>query len=198
MKVRPIQITISVAALIIAGIHIIKPDLKIDAITLVLIAFAIIPWLAPLIKSIEFPGGWKIEYQDLERTRQKADKVGLLSEILSDEDSKKYSFQVITQDDPNLALAGLRIEIEKRLKKLAELNNIGTKMQGMARVLDMLSKKQLINLQEKSVISDMIGLLNAAVHGARVDKHAAEWAIDIGPRILKSLDDRLESSGIDQ
>jgi len=191
MKVRSLQIVISATALLIAIIHIIKPDLKIDAITLVLIGFAIIPWLAPLIKSIELPGGWKIEYQDLERTRQKVDKVGLLSETLSDEDSKKYSFQIIAQDDPNLALAGLRIEIEKRLKRLAEQNNIGTRMQGMARVLDMLSKKGLITFQEKSVISDMIVQLNSAVHGAKVDEHAAEWAIDIGPRILKSLDDRL-------
>lgn len=191
MKGRILKLVISVAALLIALIHILKPNLKIDAITLVLIGFAIIPWLAPLLKSIELPGGWKIEYQDLEWTRQKADKAGLLSESLSDEERKEYSFQIIAQDDPNLALAGLRIEIEKRLKKLAEQNNVDTKMQSMARILDVLSKKQLITSQEKSVISDMIGLLNSAVHGAIVDEHAAEWAINIGPRFLKSFDDRL-------
>jgi len=35
-----------------------------------------------------------------------------------------------------------------------------------------------------------------AVHGAVVDPSAAEWALDIGPRILKALDERVVSADI--
>ena len=95
------------------------------------------------------------------------------------------------QSDPNLALAGLRIEIEKRLKQLAEKNNIGTSMQGVGRLLQMLSDKELIGYEEKSVLLDMIGMLNSAVHGARIDRKSYAWAMEYGPRILKTLDIRL-------
>jgi hypothetical protein len=36
----------------------------------------------------------------------------------------------------------------------------------------------------------MVGMLNSAVHGATVDISASDWAIEIGPRLLKSLDDK--------
>ena len=47
---------------------------------------------------------------------------------------------------------------------------------------------------ERSVLADMVGLLNNAVHGAKVDHRAASWAIDVGPRLLKALDERIAGS----
>jgi hypothetical protein len=41
------------------------PDLKIDAITITLLFIALVPWLSPLFKSLEFPGGWKIEFKEM-------------------------------------------------------------------------------------------------------------------------------------
>jgi len=45
----------------------------------------------------------------------------------------------------------------------------------------------------RTVLSDMIGLLNAAVHGAEVDSKAADWAMEVGPRLLKALDERISA-----
>lgn len=55
---------VTLIALVLAFTHAWLPDLSIDHITLVLLAFAIIPWLSPLIKSFEAPGGWKIVLQE--------------------------------------------------------------------------------------------------------------------------------------
>jgi hypothetical protein len=41
-------------------------------------------------------------------------------------------------------------------------------------------------------LNDMTGLLNSAVHGAAVDPSAAGWAVEVGPRILKSLEQLLD------
>jgi len=38
---------------------------------------------------------------------------------------------------------------------------------------------------------DLVGLLNNAVHGAKVDHRAATWAIETGPRLLRALDQKL-------
>jgi hypothetical protein len=61
-----LALAISVAALLIAAVHLVWPGLEIDAVTLVLLAIAAVPWLAPIFKSIELPGGWKFEYQQIQ------------------------------------------------------------------------------------------------------------------------------------
>lgn len=186
-----VKIFISSVALAGIVIHAVLPEYKIDIITLGLFVLALAPWLSHLLDSFELPGGWKLKFKALEETGKRAEKVGLLSNDISKSEKDKYSFQIIGESDPNLALAGLRIEIEKRLKLLAENNNIGTKMQGVGRLLQMLSDKELIGYEEKSVLMDMIGLLNSAVHGAKIDSKSYVWAMEYGPRILKTLDSRL-------
>jgi hypothetical protein len=56
-------VLISAGALILAAIHLLRPKANIDPVTIVLIAVAAVPWLAPVFKSIELPGGWKFEFQ---------------------------------------------------------------------------------------------------------------------------------------
>lgn len=80
-KARLISALISVAALIVAAAHLVWPDARIDVVTLGLLVLAVIPWLAPLFKSIELPGGWKVEFQELkQQVLEKGQKVAALSE----------------------------------------------------------------------------------------------------------------------
>jgi len=64
MNNHPLKYFITIVALIIVFAHLKWPALNIDAITVILLFIALIPWLSPLFKSIEFPGGWKVEYQE--------------------------------------------------------------------------------------------------------------------------------------
>jgi len=188
MKIKHIQYGITLCALLVALAHIIWPKLNVDAITIILLFIALVPWLAPLFKSLELPGGWKIEFQDFERARTKADKVGLLTASPRIEPEKQYSFQLVAKEDPKLALAGLRIEIEKRLNEIAESGGIMTEKVGVGRLLRILGERELLSQEQRSVLADMIGLLNAAVHGGDIDDRAAEWALDVGPRLLSALE----------
>lgn len=188
MKLKHLQYGITLVALLIALAHLIWPKLTIDAITVILLFIALVPWLAPLFKSIELPGGWKIEFQDFERARTEADKVGLLAQSAETQSRKEYSFQLVAKEDPKLALAGLRIEIEKRLIEIAKSNGLNAEKAGVGRLLNMLSERELLSQQQRSVLADMIGLLNAAVHGGDIDDRAADWALDVGPRLLNTLE----------
>lgn len=190
---------ISLIALIIAVIHNIFPQITLDGITLGLIALATLPWVVPIIKSLELPGGFKIELQEFEKAAQRADSVGLLSkESATAKEKTTYSFQTIAESDPNLALAGLRIEIEKRLKRLAELNGIGEQPKGVRMLLNALAERKILSFEERAVLSDMIGLLNSAVHGAQVDQKIADWAMDIGPQLIGTFDSRISASNQQQ
>ena len=48
-----------------AIIHAFVPSIIIDGTTALLLAVAAIPWLGSLFRSIELPGGVKVEYQEL-------------------------------------------------------------------------------------------------------------------------------------
>ncbi len=191
MGIERLRRIVTLGALVLALVHIIWPQLAVDGVTLTLIALAVLPWLAPLFKSLELPGGWKVEFQDLQKAAARADDAGLLSAPSEDQKINQYSFQTVADSDPNLALAGLRIEIEKRLVQLAQHHGVGTKMQGLGRLMLELSKHDTLTGEERSVLSDMLGLLNAAVHGATVDPRATQWAMEIGPRLIQSLEEKL-------
>jgi hypothetical protein len=104
------------------------------AITLSLVALAILPWLGLLFRSVELRGGFKVEFQDrLDRARERADKAGLLAEPGAE--GQQYTFQLVADQDPNRALAGLRIELERQLKALAEAVGVGTRVQGARRLV---------------------------------------------------------------
>lgn len=189
---RRAQVTITVAAVAIATAHLIWPELKIDAVTLVLLVAAMVPWLAPLFKSVELPGGWKVEFQDLERARAEVENAGLVAEPSEQDRGKEYySFQLVAEEDPNLALAGLRIELEKRLRELAAVRGLEVRRGGVGTLLRQLDRDDALNPRERGALADMVQLLNNAVHGAEVDGRTAQWAIEYGPRLLSALEERI-------
>jgi hypothetical protein len=188
---RKTQIVVSVAAIVVAVLHLAAPHLSIDGITLVLLLVAAVPWLLPLFKSVELPGGVKLEFQELQATERRAANAGLLDEQPVPQPGHEYSFQIVADEDANLALAGLRIEIERRLGKLAEGANLGSSL-GIGRLLRLLGERGILTREQQSVLSDMVGLLNSAAHGAVADKQSAMWALSVGPRLLATLDKRVQ------
>lgn len=183
---------VTILALLAAVAHLAWPGVKVDAVTIALLAIAVLPWLAPLVKSVELPGGVKIELQELQNAASRADSAGLLAEPERAEREEQFSFETVAARDPNLALAGLRIEIERRLDRLARAHDLSADMpMGVGQLLRALASSDVLTQGERSVLADMISLLNEAVHGADVDPRAAEWALDVGPRLLASLDERV-------
>jgi hypothetical protein len=60
-----VSIVITTLALAAVGAHLLWPALPIDVITLALIGIAILPWLGPILESIEFPGGFKATLREV-------------------------------------------------------------------------------------------------------------------------------------
>lgn len=190
-EARRVQIGISVVSGLAIIVHLIWPELSIDGVTLTLLAFAILPWLAPLLKALELPGGWKVEFQDLLQRQREAEEAGLLADQKEGGETTEHTFLSVAGDDPNLALAGLRIEIEQRLKRLAEQRGIDFQRVGAGQLLRRLHNSGAFTDRERGVLADLIGTLNMAVHGAEVPGSATNWALEVGPRILQGLESRL-------
>lgn len=192
MKKTTIQISITIGALLLAATHLVRPALSIDGVVAVLILVAIIPWVSPLFKSLELPGGLKFEFHELQKVEKQAKEVGLIKEETTQLLPIEYPFMAVAETDPNLALAGLRIEIEKRLRKLAAESNIEFSRRGLRGLMNDLSKNQLLTTGEKSTLEDLMVTLNNAAHGENFDLRASNWVIENGPKILASLDGKID------
>jgi len=61
----PLRIFLTTFAMAVICVHLRWPALKIDAVTLGLIAIALLPWLSSVIKSVEVTGVGKVEFQEV-------------------------------------------------------------------------------------------------------------------------------------
>ena len=61
-----IKLIISAIAVVLIFIHLFIPSIKVDVITLGLLIAGIAPWLSSIVKAMEFPGGWKVEFSSSE------------------------------------------------------------------------------------------------------------------------------------
>jgi len=89
-------------------------------------------------------------------------------------------YRIRAEEDPNLALAGLRIEAETMLKNLAKGFKVQINERDSATVIaSKLKEKGAITLNQFELISSMIKICNAAVHGRKVTLAQANDVLDI-------------------
>jgi hypothetical protein len=60
------RVLVTAVAVALAALHVARPELKVDGISLGLLAVALIPWLGSVLESIELPGWVRIQYRQLQ------------------------------------------------------------------------------------------------------------------------------------
>lgn len=178
---------ISIIAVSLLIGHLLWPQLKVDAISLGLLIVALLPWFSSLIESAKFPGGWEIKFRDIQAAGDKIAQIASITEA----SAVKPILSEAYERDPNLALVAFRIEIEKRLRLLAELENISPHMP-VTKILHSLQDKEVLRQSVFSGLQEIVMAGNQAAHGARVEPAIADWVVSFGPHILGALDDILE------
>ena len=181
-----IKIAVSITAVIAVVVRLIWPNIKIDAVAFGLFVVAVLPWLSSILESAKFPGGWEVKFRDLQKA---ASQVTAGAESTSTATAEP-SFVSIANQDPNLALVGLRIEIEKRLREMAARYGLPER-QPLNRIFHELRRREILDPQALEGLDELIIAGNHAAHGAVVQTSVAQWAIEYGPKVLAVLDDRL-------
>ncbi len=179
-----LKIGITTISILLILVRLIWPNINIDSITLGLLVVAVLPWLSVLIESAEFPGGWKVKFRDI---KDAGDKIIGDEPLPSEQPKPEASYLEIADTDPNLALVGLRIEIEKRIRTLGSHFNFPINKSLKNLILDL----RLKNVLPHDVANGLLELIragNSAAHGAWVEKNVADWAITSGRNILAHLD----------
>jgi hypothetical protein len=182
-----LKLIITLISLVFIVLHLRFPEIRIDLVTTILLIIAILPWFSTLIESAEFPGGWKVKFRDVESAGNK-----ITGEEKSKKQISKKSYYKIREEDPNLALVGLRIEIEKKVRALASSNKIDENL-SLTILLQELRHARIIDNEFYGGTSELIKAGNKAAHGAKVESQIADWAFEKGPSILNALDQKLSN-----
>lgn len=73
------SILLSAVAAVLLVLHLLRPDIKVDAWTVTLFVVAFLPWLRTVFDSIGFPGGANIKFRELEaRQERQAEEIQTL------------------------------------------------------------------------------------------------------------------------
>lgn len=147
------------------------------------LAIAVVPWVVGLIERISAPGGFEVVFSKAERQLD-------ASNATPDEEDIE-AFKYFEGTDPNYAIALLRVQVERRLRLIAEEVMLGPDPRGRPRTIrslaDALAQQGAIPKEAVSLLNDLIPVMNEAVHGVALQSNATEFALSYGPKILAML-----------
>lgn len=91
--------------------------------------------------------------------------------------------------DNSLALAKLRLEIERELRRIAYQNeiDIGSRPIGVLRLAEELVSKELIPAIWLGGLKEIISVCNQAVHGIEVSDEVAASVVRVGRQLLEKI-----------
>jgi hypothetical protein len=200
VSVKGTRILITVVAVAVGAVHLAVPSLRIDVVTLCLLVLALLPWLGPVIKSVELPGGFAVELQDVRSAaeriisptgpgQERARRGEPAPEHASPDEIAQL--RAVGHQDPNLAIVGLRIAVEKRLRAAAERRGIETERRSATWLLRELSGRGILPGELADGLADLMTIASQAAHGAKVESDAASYALEAAPWVLAALDEHL-------
>lgn len=220
MNAEKLKYLISLGAILLLILHVLWPGLGIDITTIALLFIAALPFSGALLKTLasygvkklELPGGIKIELAEVKAAADKvirgwasaklpalkASGTATVSEPESSQDKIPIedpiaSIREVANTDPNLSLVAFRIEIEKRLREIAENCQIRSHRTSLGKLIRELQNRQVLPPEVSAGLLDLVALGNRAAHGAEVDPNAADWVLDFGASIILELDNILKN-----
>jgi hypothetical protein len=196
-----VKIFVTFIAASVAAIHLIFPGLKIDYVTGAFVILALIPWMEPLFKSINLPGGAGIQYRDLQKTETLVEESGLIyrpieEDLESGHTISNTEFTAVAANNLDLTIPAFQIELDKNLRQLADKNGITASGKSILTLVDGLEEKKIINGYEAGAIKSLIISLNKyAMAGNNMEKFT-EWVINKGPGIINGLKRKINNINI--
>lgn len=148
ISINWLKAVISVVAVSAIAVRIAFPEIKIDLVTLGLMIVAVLPWLSELIESAKFPGGWEVKFRDLREAGEKVTSSSEPPPTASHQPppvtQSQPSYVSVADQDPNLALVGLRIEIEQRIRQLSKRHDLPMNWGSLSKLIRELTRREII------------------------------------------------------
>ena len=173
----------------------------IDSTTLGLLALLLVGLLVPVLKSFTLPGGIGADMEGLAQAVKKTDKpvreafpVQASASILSSPPEQPL-WRRSMDEDPNVGLAILRFEIEKRVRSLVAKHfpRSQTERATLRPMLGALGGVGVLSRREIAALEDVVVVCNNAVHAQNVPMATAREIANLGVIVIEALDRKLLS-----
>lgn len=171
----------------------------IDNFIILIYFISSIPFIAQYIKKAKFPGAefeFKEEIRkteglfnmlDTSKFRIEADGSLAIVESKALDNARK-----LLDSDPVLALAVLRIEIEKSLKSIAKRLDLPVKeKRSITEIIVNLKRKEIFSHEQVLILRKIIQMCNKAVHGAVIYKSEAKEIIFLAEKFYRTLENSI-------
>ena len=144
------------------------------------------------IKKIKF-GDFEAEIDPKEIQRIKSEAEKNIDFGPSEEDEQPEINKVtstiseLSETDQVLALAKIRIEIEKILQKIAKTSSIEIKRPTLGFLVKKLTNQEVISSWVANSLREVIEICNRAIHGEAITEDGAQTIINLGVELIDDL-----------
>lgn len=193
-----IQWLIVIIGMMLIVVHGLWSDVfKVDGITILILFILSIPFVAQYLRKAKFPG---VEFEFKEEIREtqklvqlsveqaeKAESAGE-AKILPFETFNLSAVRALLDSDHVLALAALRIEIEKKLRSATDFLDIPMrdKLQ-ISKLIEGVSRKELLSFEQITALRKIVNMCNKAIHGSLISEEEAKEIIDLAEELNKTF-----------
>jgi len=158
-----------------------------------------IPFIAQFMKEVKFLGA---EFKFKEEIRKAEKLINLSGTAKVRTEVNAYLAVVKSKDldnvrklldsDPVLALAALRIEIEKSLKNIAERLDFPIREKTpITKIIVNLERKEILSHEQVLILRQIINMCNKAIHGVAISKGEAKEIIFIAEKYYRTLENSI-------
>lgn len=167
-------------------------NLTVDTISIFLLAIMLLSPFIAAIKKIKY-GDFEaeIDIDEIKKLKSKTEKT--LSEIQDDREEQpeiyvaSESIRKLSESDPVIALAKVRIELEKLLGQIARFSSIEHNPSSLGGLVNKLTSHEIISQDVGKALKEVIALCNRAIHGEAVSEEGARTIIELGIELLQEL-----------
>lgn len=167
-------------------------NLTIDTISVLLLVVMLLSPFIAAIKKIKF-GDFEAEIDIDEIRKIKSETEKTLNETQEDREESleiyatSDAIKALAESDPVIALAKIRIELEKILGQLAHFNSITVKGFALGALVNQLTNQEIVSHDIGKALREVIALCNRAIHGEAISEEGARTIVDVGVELLEEL-----------
>lgn len=180
-------------AFILLGVHSFNiANISVDSTSILLLIIMLISPFVIAIKKIKY-GDFEAEIDSQEIQKIKADFEKTVHTKTEEDDSLPEIYKAtdairdLANSDPVIALAKIRIELEKVLTRLARITLTETKRSPLGALVNKLMNHEIISSQVGKSLSEVINICNRAIHGEFISEEDADTIVELGIELLEDL-----------
>lgn len=167
-------------------------NLTVDSTSILLLVVMLISPFIAAIKKIKF-GDFEAEIDIDEIRKIKSEAENTLSQNQEEREDQpeiyatSSAIKELADTDPVIALAKIRIELEKVLGQLARFNSIKISGFSLGALVNNLTNQEIVSRDLGKALREVIAVCNRAIHGESITEEGARTIVDVGVELLEEL-----------